>query len=125
MSLENTQMQHQMREAGVQKKKNAKGSDSSPTESAPTTGSEERDTAIQDCARRFTVLNHLFPDPKWFMVPRPENPPSDAARYDTAELKLAANIAELYEEVPASLHESLLKTNSFRKVVSRHPFSFW
>jgi hypothetical protein len=117
-------MENQMRQAGVRKKKkNTQDQETSPAKpqkslSDPSTGNAERDNAIRDTARKFTVMTNLFPVTEWFMAPLPANFTLDATRYDTDESKLNANILELYEEVPQSLHEALLKTTSFRQVVS-------
>ncbi|KAJ2924364.1 hypothetical protein H1R20_g12731, partial [Candolleomyces eurysporus] len=128
LTLENTQMQNRMRQAGVRKKKNTQELEVSPIEaeesmsnrpagsSNPSTGDVKRDEAIRHCARKFTVTTNLFPQHNWFMVPLSENAAVDITRYDNAGSKLAANVHELYEEVPPSLHDSLLKTTGFRKV---------
>ncbi|KAJ2911662.1 hypothetical protein MD484_g8754, partial [Candolleomyces efflorescens] len=126
LSLRNEQMENQMRQAGVRrKKKNTQDQEIGPVDPEksssdrpgdPSTGNAERDDTIRDTARKFTVMTNLFPVTEWFMAPLPANFIVDATRYDTDESKLNANIFELYEEVPQSLHDALLKTTSFRQV---------
>lgn len=69
-------------------------------------------------ASRFGVMNEMFVPMDIFLQPRPQHIYSDDLdRWDDDEKTKNCIIAELYEELPAGLHEMLEKTSSFRDAV--------
>lgn len=69
-------------------------------------------------ARRFGVMNEIFVPKDVFLQQRPLNISSDDPdRWEDDEKTKACVIAELYEEIPVSLHDMLEKTSSFRDTV--------
>jgi hypothetical protein len=78
----------------------------------------DNDGLISLYARRFGVMNELFVAKDLFLQPRPLGVESaDCDRWDDDDKEKLCMIAELYEEVPKSLHEMLEKTSIFRDTV--------
>ena len=76
------------------------------------------DALISLHARRFGVMNEIFVSKDVFLQPRPPNVYSDDLdRWDNDENSKRCVIAELYEEIPESLHDMLEKTTIFRDTV--------
>lgn len=63
-------------------------------------------------------MNEMFVSKDVFLQPRPQNINSDDPnRWEDDEKTKECVIAELYEEIPNSLHKMLEKTSSFRDTV--------
>jgi len=78
----------------------------------------DKDALIALHARRFGVMNEMFPSKDVFLQPRPEDINSDDSdRWENDENAKRCVIAELYEEMPKSLHDMLEKTTTFRDTV--------
>ena len=85
----------------------------------------DNDDQIGLHARRFGVMNEIFVPKNIFLQPWPQNVGSDDAdRWDNDETMKVCVIAELYEEIPSSLHNLLEKTSSFRDKVQSSPISY-
>jgi hypothetical protein len=79
---------------------------------------QDNDDLISLYARRFGVMNEMFVSKDLFLQPRPQNINSDDPnRWEDDEKTKECVIAELYEEIPNSLHKMLEKTSSFRDTV--------
>jgi hypothetical protein len=79
---------------------------------------QDNDDLISLYARRFGVMNEMFVSKDVFLQPRPQNINSDDPnRWEDDEKTKECVIAELYEEIPNSLHKMLEKTSSFRDTV--------
>lgn len=78
----------------------------------------DNDSLIALHARRFGVMNEIFVSKDMFLQARPLNIYSDDPdRWDNDENMKQCIIAELYEEIPQSLHDMLEKTTTFRDTV--------
>jgi hypothetical protein len=63
-------------------------------------------------------MNEIFVPKDVFLQPRPQGIyPDDLDRWDDDEKAKICLIAELYDEIPESLHGMLEKTSSFREKV--------
>lgn len=78
----------------------------------------DNDSLIALHARRFGVMNEMFLSKDVFLQPRPQDVYSDDSdRWDNDENAKRCIIAEIYEEIPESLHDMLEKTTTFRDMV--------
>jgi hypothetical protein len=82
----------------------------------------EADKVIGLYARRFGVMNELYVAHNAFLQPKPVDVRADdSTRWQTEESALEGLIAELYEELPSTLHSMLANTSHFRdRVCSLH-----
>ena len=78
----------------------------------------DNDSLIALHARRFGVMNEMFLSKDVFLQPRPQDVYSDDSdRWDNDENAKRCIIAEIYEEIPESLHDMLEKTTTFCDMV--------
>lgn len=77
----------------------------------------DNDSLIALHARRFGVMSEIFVSKDVFLQPRPSSNSYDLDRWDTEENMKRCIIAELYEQIPASLHDMLEKTSTLRDLV--------
>lgn len=97
--------------------KDDKGKDKGKTKDAKPANSKisENDEVIALYGRRFGVMNEIWVTKSAFLKPRPPDVRSDALdRWETKESAFKGLIAELYEEIPETLHPMLEKTAHFR-----------
>jgi hypothetical protein len=74
---------------------------------------------ISQCAKKFGVMNEFFVLPAALTVKKPLTTSVDAGRYNSDTTALEGVIAEIYENIPESLHDDLANSIAFRDLVSK------
>lgn len=86
------------------------------------TSDTEEDTTWQErvalLARKFGVMNEIFVEPKHFMIEKPDVDPYDSkTRYASPQSRMAGLTAEIFQEIPGNLHETMVNDSKFRDQV--------
>jgi len=110
-----------LKELKMNAKKQARGSDKHSTGKVSNLV-DNLDDSMQDLiathARKFCVMNEVFVSSAAFLVPRSQGVRSDDKdRWQTDESALDGLVAELYEEMPLSLHRLMKGHSSFQRTV--------
>jgi len=72
---------------------------------------------IESLGKKFGVMNELFVPPTAFLVAKPMFDPLDESRYTSPAGTLNGVVAELYDEIPVSLHNLMEEHSYFREMV--------
>jgi hypothetical protein len=70
-------------------------------------------------ARKFSVMNEMFVEPKHFMVEKPDVDPYNQSRYASPQSRALGLIAELFREIPEDLHDAMINDSRFRDDVCK------
>ena len=77
-----------------------------------------RDKLVSQYAKKFGVMNEVFPTPAALLVKRPLTNSMDANRYTSELAELDGIIAEVYESLPEEFYDELESSIPFRTLVS-------